>query len=164
MKRLALVAVAILGFAVTGCGGSSSTSPSSNDITVFTVQLSALNEVPPITNAEASARGTAVITINKAANTIDFNVSLNGFTPTSAVNVAHIHGPNAPAGQTAGVLISTTLTAGTVQLTNGAGTFSFPGVTTSAANIANILAAPQNFYFNVHTTLNGGGAIRGQLQ
>ena len=27
-----------------------------------------------------------------------------------------------------------------------------------------ILAAPQNYYFNVHTTLNGGGAIRGQLQ
>jgi hypothetical protein len=91
-------------------------------------------------------------------------VSLNGFTPTSAVNVAHIHGPDAPAGKTASVLVTTTLTAGNVNLTNGAGTFSFAQVPAKAVDIAAILAAPQNFYFNVHTTLNGGGAIRGQLQ
>ena len=164
MKRLALAAVTILVFGVAGCGGSSPNSPAPSDIAIFTVQLSALNENPPVTNAEATARGTAVITINKAANTVDFNVSLNSFPAGSSVNIAHIHGPNAPAGVNGPVLIGTTLTAGNVVLTNGSGTFSFPGVTTSAANISAILAAPQNFYFNVHTTLNGGGAIRGQLQ
>lgn len=163
MKRLA-VAVAILAIGAAGCGSSNKTPTTPSNIKVFTVQLSATNEVPPVTNAESTARGTAVITINSDANTIDFNVSLTGFTPTSAVNIAHIHGPNAPAGTNASVLVSTTLTAGTVQLVNGAGTFSFPGVTASAANIQQILANPQNFYFNVHTTLNGGGAIRGQLQ
>ena len=71
MKRLALAAVTILVFGVAGCGSSSNPNNPS-DITIFTVQLSALNEVPPITNAEATARGTAVITINKATNTIDF--------------------------------------------------------------------------------------------
>jgi len=162
MKRLALVAVAILGFGVAGCGSSSSTSPSASNITVFTVPLSALNEVPPITNAEATARGTAVITVNKGTNAIDFNVSLNSFPAGSAVNVAHIH--KAPAGQTAGVLIGTGLTAGTVTLTDGFGTFSFQQVTSSEANITDIIANPQNYYFNVHTTLNGGGAIRGQLK
>jgi hypothetical protein len=161
MKRLALVAATIAVFGVAGCGSKSSTAPS--NLTIFTVQLSALNENPPITNAEGTARGTAVITINSVANTIDFNVSLNGFTPTSAVNIAHIHGP-APVGSNAGIVVSTTLTPGTVALTNGAGTFSFPGVGAPAATIASILAAPQNFYFNVHTTLNGGGAVRGQLQ
>jgi hypothetical protein len=163
MKRLALAAVTILVFGVAGCGSSKAPTAPSN-ITIFTVQLSALNENPPITNAEATARGTAVITVNNAANTVDFNVSLNSFPAGSSVNIAHIHGPNAPAGTNASVLVSTTLTAGNVVLTNGSGTFSFPGVTTSAANIAAILAAPGNFYFNVHTTLNGGGAIRGQLQ
>ena len=49
-------------------------------------------------------------------------------------------------------------------LTNGSGTFSFDGVTASADVITQILANPQNFYFNAHTTLNGGGAIRGQLK
>jgi hypothetical protein len=162
MKRLALVAATILVFGVAGCGSNSNPN-SPSDITVFTVQLSALSENPPITNAEATARGTAVITINKAANTIDFNVSLNGFTPTSAVNVAHIHGP-ASTSQNASVLVSTTLTAGNVTLTNGAGTFSFPQVPETPARIAQILAAPQSHYFNVHTTLNPGGAVRGQLQ
>ena len=161
MKRLA-IAVSILAIGAAGCGSKNPGSPST--ATIFTVQLSALNENPPITNAEATARGTAVITIDSAKNTIDFNVSLNSFPTGSAVNIAHIHGPNAPAGTNASVLVSTGLTAGNVPLTNGAGTFSFLQVTASAANIAAILAAPQNFYFNVHTALNGGGAVRGQLQ
>jgi hypothetical protein len=148
---------------VAGCG-SSSTPTTPSDITVFTVQLSALNETPAITNAEATARGTAVITVHKSTNTVDFNVSLNSFPAGSQVNIAHIHGPNAPAGVSTGVLVSTTLTAGNVVLTDGSGTFSFPSVSTPAANIDGILAAPQNFYFNVHTTLNPTGAIRGQLR
>lgn len=162
MKRL-VIAATLLAATAAGCGGKSTPTNPTN-IKVFTVQLSAQNEVPPITNAESGARGTAVITINSDANTIDFNVSLTGFASNSAVNIAHIHGPNAPAGVNAPVLVNTTLSAGTVNLVNGAGTFSFPGVTTSAGNIQQILAAPQNFYFNVHTALNGGGAIRGQLQ
>ena len=162
MKRLALAAVTILVFGVAGCGGSNPNSPAASDITIFTVQLSALNEVPPITNAEATARGTAVITVTKATNTIDFNVSLNNFPAGSQVNVAHIHAN--VAGANAGVLIGTGLTAGNVTLTNGAGTFSFQQVVATAAQVAQILANPAGHYFNVHTTLNGGGAIRGQLQ
>ena len=165
MKRLA-TAVAILALGAAGCGGSNNngTPTQPSNIRVFTVQLSSQNENPPITNAEAPARGTAVITFHTDTNLIDFNVSLTGLTATSAVNLAHIHGPNAPAGVNAGVLVSTGLTAGQVVLSNGAGTFSFPSVSTTAANVQAILAAPQNFYFNVHTSLNGGGAVRGQLQ
>jgi hypothetical protein len=164
MKRLA-IAIAVLAVGAAGCGGSSSSTPTSpSNVTVFTVPLSAQNEVPPITNAESGARGTAVITVNSQTNTIDFNVSLTGFTATSTVNIAHIHGPNAPAGVTASVLVNTSLSPGTVALVNGAGTFSFPSVPASADVISQILANPQNFYFNVHTALNGGGAIRGQLK
>jgi hypothetical protein len=160
MKQLA-IAVSILAIGAAGCGSKTPGSPSTT--TIFTVPLSALNEVPPITNAEATARGTAVITIDSAKNTVDFNVSLNSFPDGSAVNIAHIHGP-APVGNNASIVISTTLTPGNVTLTNGAGTFSFLQVTASAETIASILAAPQNFYFNVHTTMNGGGAIRGWLR
>jgi CHRD domain-containing protein len=162
MKKLA-IAVTVLAIGAAGCGSSSSpAAPSTTKI--FTVQLSALNENPPITNAESTARGTAVITIDSVKNTVDFNVSLNSFPAGSTVNIAHIHGPNAPAGTNAGVLVNTSLTAGNVTLTNGAGTFTFLQQPISAANVQAILAAPQNFYFNVHTTLNGGGAVRGQLQ
>jgi hypothetical protein len=161
MKRLALVAATIAIFGVAGCGSSSNPNTPS-DTTIFTVQLSALNEVPAVTNAEISARGTAVITVHKTSNLIDFSVSLNSFPAGSVVNVAHIH--HAAAGLTAGVLIGTGLTAGTVTLTNGAGTFSFQSVSASAADIADILANPQNYYFNVHTAMNPSGAIRGQLR
>lgn len=162
MKRLAIV-VSILAIGAAGCGSKSTPTTPSNT-TTFTVQLSPANEVPPVTNAESTARGTAVVTINSQTNTIDFNVSLNSFPAGAAVNIAHIHGPNAPAGVNASVLVSTTLTAGTVVLTNGSGTFSFNSVTASAANISAILANPQNFYFNVHTTANPGGVMRGQLR
>jgi hypothetical protein len=161
MKRLAVL-VSVLAIGAAGCGSKSTPTTPSNT-TIFTVQLSPANEVPPVSNAESTARGTAVITINSATNTVDFNVSLNSFPAGSAVNIAHIHGP-APVGQNASVLVSTTLTAGTVVLNNGSGTFSFPSVSTSAANISQILAAPQNFYFNVHTTANPGGVMRGQLK
>jgi hypothetical protein len=163
MKRLALVAATIAVFGVAGCGSNSNNPNSPSDTTIFTVQLSALNEVPAVTNAEISARGTAVITINKTANTIDFNVSLNSFPTTSVLTAAHIH-PGA-AGVPGTVLVPTPLsTANAPSLASGSATFTFAGVGTTAANITSILAAPQNFYFNVHTSANGSGVIRGQLQ
>ena len=161
MKRLA-IAVTVLAIGVAGCGDKSTTNPS-QDLVVFNVPLSALNEVPPVTNAESTARGTAVITINRATNMIDFEVSLRDFPDTSVVRIAHIHGP-APAGVNAGILVDTTLAPGVVALTNGAGTFRFPSHQATAAQVTQILGAPQNHYFNVHTVLNGGGAVRGQLQ
>jgi hypothetical protein len=161
MKRLA-IAVTVLAIGAAGCGSSSSTPTAPSTTKIFTVQLSALNEVPAITNVESTARGTAVVTVDSAKNTIDFNVSLNSFPAGSVVNIAHIHA--AAAGANAGVLLSTGLTAGTVTLTNGSGTFSFLQVQATAAQVTQILANPAGHYFNVHTALNGGGAIRGQLQ
>src|SRR5688572_19181196 len=163
MKRLA-IAVAILAVGVAGCGGGNGSPTNPSDITVFKVPLSAQNEVPPITNAESGARGTAVITVNKATNTIDFSVSLNSFPEGSTIRAAHIHGPTAPAGVNQGVLVDTTLAAGNVTLAGGAGTFVFEQRPASAAVIAAILASPQTHYFNVHTALNTGGAVRGQLR
>src|SRR5215213_1597777 len=105
MKRLGL-AVITLAIGVAGCGSDSGGTPTQpSNLTVFTVNLSPANEVPPITNAESTGRGTAVITVNSQTNTIDFNVSLNSFPGTSALTAAHIH-PGA-AGVNGGVLIGT---------------------------------------------------------
>jgi hypothetical protein len=132
---------------------------------IYTVPLLPSNEVPPISNAENVARGTAVITVHKDTNTIDFAVSLNSFPAGSALTVAHIHGPNAPAGVGAGVFVGTGMTPGNApSLVNGAATFSFNAVPASADQISQIVASPATFYFNVHTVMNGGGVIRGQLQ
>lgn len=164
MKRLG-IAVTVLALGLAGCGDDNNGNPGGpSNITVFTVNLLPSNEVPPVTNAEQSARGTAVITVNSQSNTLDFNVSLNSFPTTSTLTAAHIH-PGA-AGTTGGVLIGTGLTAANApSLSSGSATFSFTGVTPQSADqIAQILANPQNFYFNVHTSTNPGGVMRGQLR
>ena len=164
MKRLG-IAITVLALGVAGCGDDNGNpgGPSGN-ITVFTVNLLPSNEVPPVTNAESSARGTAVITVNSQANTLDFSVSLNSFPGGSQLTGAHIH-PGA-AGVTGGVMVNTGMNAGNAPaLSNGAATFSFTGVTpTSPDHIPQILANPQNFYFNVHSSANPGGVLRGQLR
>jgi Cu/Zn superoxide dismutase len=171
MKNLAIAALAMLGLCTTGCG-SNSTAPT-NAPTIFTVQLSPANEVPAITNAEATGKGTAVITItttkdssgNVTGGTVDFNVSLSNFPNGSSAILSHIHGPNAPAGSTAGVFVDTGLTAGTaIPMPAGSATFTLRAPSATAAQISQILANPSQFYFNVHTPLNPGGAIRAQLQ
>jgi CHRD domain len=160
MKRLALAAVTILVFGAAGCGSKSPAAPS--DTTIFTAQLSALNENPPITDGESTARGTAVITINKATNQVDFSVSLNSFPAGSVLNNAHIH--NGAAGINAGVFVPTGLTTATLPtITNGSATFSVT-VTATADQVSQILANPAGFYFNVHSVLHGAGVMRGQLQ
>lgn len=165
MKRLTIpLLIACLTVAAAGCGSSNSTSPTPSNLVVFTVTLLPSNEVPPITNGENVARGTAVITIHKDTNAIDFAVSLNSFPAGSSLTAAHIHGPSAPAGVPAGVYVGTNLSAGNAPpLTNGSATFS-DTETPTADKVAAILANPSQFYFNVHTTQNGAGVMRGQLQ
>ena len=167
MKRLTIaLGLITLAAGAAGCGNKGTPTNPSN-LVIFTVPLLPSNETPPITNAENVARGTAVITVHKDTNTIDFAVSVNSFPTGSSLTAAHIHGPNAPAGVAAGVYIGTGLTAGNAPaLSNGAATFTFNGVPPpqSADQITQILANPSSFYFNVHTAMNGGGVMRGQLQ
>jgi hypothetical protein len=169
MKRLA-VATAILAIGTAACGSNSATSPT-NPPTVFTVSLTTANETPPVTGAEAGGQGTAVITINTVKDsggnitsaTADFTVTMSGFPAGSTAILAHIH-PGA-AGVKGSPLVDTGLTAGTgIAMPSGSGTFSRTGIAVTVSDVTSILATPQNYYFNVHTTVNPGGAIRGQLR
>jgi hypothetical protein len=155
-----------------GCGGDDDgpTAPSTPNTVAFNATLLPANEVPPVSNAEASGRGTAVITLNLTrdaagaiqSGTVDFRFDLTGFPAGTPINLAHIH--NGPAGQNAGVFINTGLSASTaLGLTNGAGAWEGRGITATAAQLQAIIDAPANFYFNVHSTTNPGGVARGQL-
>jgi len=169
MKRVAIL-MAVLALAA-ACDDDSPTQPSNTGPIVFTAQLSAANEVPPITNAESTARGTTTITFNvprdsngaiTGGGTVTFGIQLNSFPTTSAaVIAAHIH-PGAT-GANGSPLIDTRLSAAApLVLTNGAATVSIT-VDISQENATNIAAAPANYYFNVHTPTNTSGAARGQL-
>jgi hypothetical protein len=154
-----------------GCGDDDSpTSPSGSAAPRFTAGLLPSNEVPPVTNADASASGNVVITMNNTrdgagnitASRADFTVTLSGFPAGTTLTGAHIH-PGA-AGVNGGVIWNLALGTGEFVLPNGSVTFTKTAVAPNdVATAQAIINNPAGFYFNVHTTLNGGGAVRGQL-
>jgi hypothetical protein len=173
MKRLMSAAVFCLtmGLLASACDDKSGAPPTGPDIPnpTFRATLSPANEVPPVTNAEAGASGTMDITINATrdvtgaitAATVNFNGTVAGFPAGSTVNIAHIH-PGA-AGNNGGVLINTGLVPGEVALSGGGGTIVKNNVAINIDIANQIIANPSGYYFNVHTAMNPGGALRGQL-
>lgn len=170
--RMLAAAVAISASAFTGaaCGDDDDPGgPTPLPTTfIYSSTLTPANEVPPVTNADATASGTLSLTMTitrDAGGGITggsgvFSATLAGFPAGTNITAAHIH--NNVAGQTAGIFVDTALGNGSVTITNGAGTFQRTANITAAQAEA-IIANPAGFYFNVHTTLNPGGAIRGQL-
>lgn len=173
MKRLRTLVCAAL---LAGACGSDNNSPQSPSNTLpttitFTAALNPANEVPPVTNADANGRGTGTFTLNltrDSAGTITaatgtFVYSLTGFPAGTVVRLTHIHegGPAVASGVVidSGLTAATAITLADGTLTNQ--TFAGRGVLVDVAQ--RIIDNPNGFYFNVHTALNPGGAVRGQL-
>jgi hypothetical protein len=173
MSRFPLLAVVLALFA---CGCGSDPAPTTVNTPpnkfVFTATLSAVNEVPALaaTNAEIGGRGQATVTMNVTrdgsgaitAGTVDVVASFTGFPNGTIITAAHIHTGNST---TAGaVLVPMVPNAGEVTMPNGSGSYVHSGFAITPIDNANlIIANPANFYFNVHTSTNPGGAARGQL-
>jgi hypothetical protein len=172
MKRAAAVML-MLALALTGCSSDQETptGPSISGPLVFTAQLQAANEVPPVANAEAGARGAVTITFDvprdvlgniSGGGTATFAVQLNSFPLGTPAILAHIH--TGAAGVAGPVFIDTRLTPA-APLLLGDGTVNValtnPGLLQNQAMA--VAANPSNYYFNVHTPLNPAGAVRGQL-
>jgi hypothetical protein len=172
MKRFAMLAL-VLAFGMS-CDDSP-TGPSDPNVARFTAILLPSNEVPAVTNADATASGTMQLTMTvtrDAANVItgatyDFAINFTGFPPNTTLTGAHIH--NGPAAVNMPVVVGLPLTASDVAVPTGQGTLtktslpSTSGTLSPAAVAQGIFNNPAGNYFNVHTTLNTGGAIRGQL-
>jgi hypothetical protein len=167
MKRFAMLATVLL--LAAACGSKSPSSPSNANVVNFTAILLPSNEVPAITNADANSSGTMQLKMNLTRDsggaissaTGDFTVNLTGFPANTTLTGAHIH-PGV-AGVNGGVIVSLGLTTGEFVLSSGQMTFSKNSITIPAATAQQILDNPAAFYFNVHTTINTGGATRGQL-
>ncbi len=171
-----IAAAALLALAattMTACDDKSPAGPSqggnNNQPLRFIAQLSSANEVPPVSNADAGASGTMNITINPTRDsngtiisaTVDFNGTLAGFPPGTVITAAHIH--TGAAGTNGGIVVNTAISAGEITLATGGGTFNKTNIAGDVATINAIIANPSAFYFNAHTALNPGGAVRGQL-
>ena len=172
MNRFGVLVLVACVFGAAACDDDDSPVAPSNQPLVFLADLRAANEVPAITNAESGGTGTATVTLTPtrdAANaitggTFEFAFTVTGLTTTSNITLAHIH--TGAAGVNGGVVVNSQLSAATsIPTPAGSASFQRCGLTAdSAATVAAIVANPAAFYFNVHTTLNPGGVVRGQLR
>jgi hypothetical protein len=165
MKRLSIIALALIVMVACDDGP---TAPSNDNEVSFTASLLPANEVPPVTNADAGARGTLtfLLELERSGGAItsakgDFTMNLTGFPAGTTLTGAHIH--KAAAGTNAGVLVNLGLGVGEIVLVNGAQVVSKNEIPITAADAQDMINNPSGYYFNVHSQLNPGGAIRAQL-
>lgn len=149
-KRLAMIAATVALMAVPGAASAvDPTQPA------YGGPLSGAQENPPVVTT-ATGQGTAVISAD--GNTITYIVTYGGLSGT--VNAAHIH--TGAAGSNGGVILPLTAGPSPMVGTLTAANFSASGsVTTFAQAVAAIRAGTT--YFNLHTTANPGGEVRGQI-
>ena len=172
MKRFGL-AICLIAAISAGCDDDNPNGPSNPNQVIFTAQMNTANEVPPIPDAsEAAGTATGVITFDLTrdsagtitAATVNFRAALANLPAGTVLRAAHIH--TGAAGVSGGVLIDSGLTPGTaVTLANGSGNLDLNN-TVSAQGVSQIQAIidnPANFYYNIHSNLNPGGVVRGQL-
>ena len=170
MRRFAIFALA-LALGAPACDDDNPTGPSSSGPIVFTAELRASNEVPAISNAESNGQGTVTITFSvprdgsgnvTGEGVWNVQAAISGLTNDSFIRAAHIH--NGAAGVNAGVFVDTRLTtANQIPTPGGAATINFEGVQITQTQAQAVLNNPAGHYFNMHSPLNPGGVIRGQL-
>jgi hypothetical protein len=120
---------------------------------VLSAHLNGAQENPPVTTNATGAGG--IIILNLVTPTINGGITFSGLTPLSTQ--IHIH--QAPSGNPTGVgpaIIPLTLAA------DGLTAVIPPGTALSAGQVLSLLAG--ELYFNVGTTANPSGEIRGPIQ
>ncbi len=134
--------------------------------------MSPANEVPPIAGLTASGRGTVMIlrTVDGGGNTTSasvlFDVAYLGYPSDTVITAMHLH--LSPAGVNGPVTVDSTLATPITVAETGNGFLRFESEVdlTRAGALATLDAffwAPAQVYLNMHTRVNPGGAIRGQL-
>ena len=150
------------------------------EMVVLMGRMSPLNEVPPITDNNASAFGTVIAIAtcdgtplaNCATPTtgqVIFDANYSGFTEGTSFSGFHIH--DSPAGVNGPVTINTGISGGANAIpANPAGgvlhyEVEVPVATPAAAStLAGLFRNPAGYYINIHTLVNPNGVIRAQLR
>jgi hypothetical protein len=158
---IGLVASAVLAGAVVSCGGGSGgyDTPAPPATAATVIRSASLNGTQAATGATGTGRGAvAVVTVNPTTMQITGGISFAGLTgpPLANPGGAHIH--QAPLGNPTGagpVIIPLIINADNA-------TAIIPADTVLTSSQYTALLAGE-LYFNVHTTANQGGEIRGQI-
>jgi CHRD domain len=166
MKRSWLFVPALLVgvIALIAVGGATAKKPALSSTPVFKLNLKSSQEVPP-TGVKASAHGTVTFDLTRnaqgAITSGDVIFSFNyEFPGTATVTGLHIH--QGAKGTNGGIVVPAVLSANDAADADGVGnvTSVVPG---SPATLQAILDNPRNYYVNLHTSANQGGALREQM-
>jgi hypothetical protein len=143
MNRKRIFLVASLLALTLGLGACATVNP---DIVTIGAKLSAASEVPP---NSSPATGTLEGSFDKQTSTLSWTLTYSGL--SGPARAGHFHGP-AAAGSNAGVALG--FTGGVESPVKGSAKL-------TPAQAADLLAG--KWYVNLHTALNPGGEIRGQV-
>ena len=157
VRRIILCLLAAVGLLAAGSAALPAAHAEETAYTTFVAHLSAENELPGCPEGvESGAHGVAVVQIDEATGEIRYRVVAANLPGTIAGSPgAHIHVGAAEA--TGPVVLPLMLT--------GLETGLVAAGTTEDEDLARlILADPEGYYVNVHTTVCPGGAVRGQLE
>ena len=172
MRRFAIFALA-LALGAPACDDDSPTGPSSSGPIVFTAELRASNEVPAISNAESNGQGTATITFSvprDGSGNVTGEGTWNVQASHQRVDQRQLHPRGAhPQRRSwrqrrhlrrhkADARQRRSPTPGRSRRT-----INFEGVQITQLQAQAVLNNPAGHYFNMHSPLNPGGVIRGQL-
>ena len=168
MQRMRLVIPAILVgvMALVVIGGATAKKPALSATPMFKLNLKPSQEVPPIKGLKADAVGSVTFDLTRnAAGAITsgdvvfyFNYSFPG---PATVNGLHIH--QGAKGANGGIVVGAVLSANDAADTDGVGNITSVVTGTSPATLQAILDNTRNYYVNLHTNVNPGGALREQM-
>lgn len=150
LMRSALVCLAAAWMLVLASCTSSSSNTDNNKVT-YNVDLSGEKQNPALTN---TGTGKFTGTYDKSTKVLTFTVTWS-LTNNATLTLGHFHGP-AAATANAGVRV------GFISTNQGnSGTFSSSTAALDATQESELLSG--QWYVNLHSTLNGSGALRGQI-
>jgi hypothetical protein len=159
VQRVVIGVLALVGLLLAGAAAAPVANAHERTVRAFVVPLSAKSEVPECeAGLQSGARGVALILINEDTGRITYRVLAKNLpAPIEGSPGAHIHvqDPASPTGLTGPIVVHFDRT--------GRNTGLVAAGTTESADAAAILANPENYYVNVHTTDCPAGTIRGQL-
>jgi hypothetical protein len=156
VRRVVIGLLASVGLLLAGAAAVPVANAQEPTLTTFVAVLSAENEIPGCpAGVESGANGVAVIQIDAATGEISYRVVATNLPDTIAGSPgAHIHfGTAEQRGPIVQEFELTGLNTGLVAA----------GTAINPALAAAILANPENYYVNVHTTKCPTGTVRGQL-
>ena len=151
LHRIVIVMLAF--FSIIGCGDDPKTTPATPTVPIYlqSTSMSGAQEVPAVVT---TATGTAAFSLNAAKTELTYDITVNGL--SGAMTAAHIH--NAAIGSNGSPVLTLTFTNN-----HASGVWKSTDATPLTAALVTQLEAGA-LYVNVHTSLNTGGEIRGQIQ